>query len=75
MCNKNIKIGVAVVGLGVGEQHARAYLATESCELLWLNDLDLGKARHLAEKFITDPIPTGFRRSSGFPGTSSTYNG
>lgn len=42
------KLGVAVVGLGVGEQHARAYLAAEGCEVRWLYDLDPSKAERLA---------------------------
>jgi predicted dehydrogenase len=45
------RIGVAVVGLGVGAAHARAYLATERCELRWLYDLDAVKARELAADF------------------------
>ena len=44
------KIGVAVVGLGVGEQHARAYLSSGQCDLLWLYDLDPGKARAMVDK-------------------------
>ena len=43
------KLGVAVVGLGVGEQHARAYLATGCCELRWLFDLEADKAGSLAK--------------------------
>lgn len=39
---------VAVVGLGVGEQHARAYLRDSHCRLLWLHDLDRGRAREVA---------------------------
>ncbi|GAB6126585.1 Gfo/Idh/MocA family protein [Humidesulfovibrio idahonensis] len=42
------KLGVAVVGLGVGEQHARAYLREGGCRLLWLHDLDRAKAETLA---------------------------
>ena len=33
-------LGVAVVGLGVGEQHALAYRQDGRCELRWLYDLD-----------------------------------
>jgi len=36
-------LGVAVVGLGVGEQHARAYLQTLKCQLRWVYDLDGGR--------------------------------
>lgn len=41
--NSSKKIGVAVIGLGVGEQHALAYLATPGCELRRLYDLDQNK--------------------------------
>ena len=41
-------VGVAVVGLGVGEQHARAYSDDERCELRWVVDLDEAKARRVA---------------------------
>ena len=47
--NSDKKIGVAVIGLGVGEQHARAYLATPGCEVRWLYDLDQDKAKALRE--------------------------
>jgi predicted dehydrogenase len=40
-------IGIAVVGLGVGEQHARAYLGEEHCRLRWLYDLDSHRSREL----------------------------
>ena len=33
-------LGVAVVGLGVGEQHARACLQHAGCELRWIYDID-----------------------------------
>lgn len=33
-------LGVAVVGLGVGEQHALAYQRNRRCELRWLYDLN-----------------------------------
>ena len=39
------KIGVGVVGLGVGEQHARAYADHAGCELLWLSDLSAERAQ------------------------------
>jgi predicted dehydrogenase len=42
------RLRIAVVGLGVGEQHARAYLATGRCQLRWLYDLAPGKAENLA---------------------------
>ena len=39
---------VAVVGLGVGEQHARAYAAHPGCHVRWLYDFDLTRSRQLA---------------------------
>lgn len=40
---KSDRLQVAVIGLGVGEQHARAYLNHERCELRWIWDLDESK--------------------------------
>lgn len=44
-------LGVAVVGLGVGEQHARAFGALKSCQVRALVDLDLGVAKRVATEF------------------------
>ena len=41
-------LGAAVVGLGVGEAHARAYQSIPSCDLRWVVDLDLARAKALA---------------------------
>jgi predicted dehydrogenase len=41
-------LDAAVIGLGVGEQHARAYARTRGCRLRWLYDRDEAKARELA---------------------------
>ncbi len=41
-------IGVAVIGLGVGEQHARIFAAEPRARVLWLHDLDAQRARRLA---------------------------
>jgi predicted dehydrogenase len=46
--NRSNPIGVAVVGLGVGEQHARAYARLPECRLRWLLDLDVSRAQKLA---------------------------
>lgn len=48
MKTKVSQLGVAVVGLGVGEQHARAYKADQACRLLWLCDRDAAKSKKLA---------------------------
>lgn len=42
--SQNANIGVAVVGLGVGEQHALAYARDARCALRWLCDLSPEKA-------------------------------
>lgn len=41
-------IGAAVVGLGVGEAHARAYAADPRVELRWVHDLDADRAARVA---------------------------
>ena len=41
-------LGAATVGLGVGEQHARALASTPRCALRWVYDLDQAKASRLA---------------------------
>ena len=41
-------IGVAVIGLGIGEQHVRAYEADPRSRVRWLHDLDQDRARALA---------------------------
>ncbi len=54
------KLGAAVVGLGVGAEHARAYLAAENCELRWLYDLDLAKAKSLSDKLGAGMVASKF---------------
>ena len=41
-------VGAAVIGLGVGEAHARTYRALPSCRLRWVVDLDAARAAALA---------------------------
>jgi predicted dehydrogenase len=43
-----MKLGAAVIGLGVGEAHARAYAALPGCEVRWVADLDADRATRLA---------------------------
>ena len=52
-------IGAAVVGLGVGEAHARAYVADRRSELRWVYDLDSDRAHALAAEL-------GARTASSF---------
>lgn len=56
------KIGVAVVGLGVGEQHARAYLSSGQCDLRWLYDLDPGKANAMVGKLKAGGAAASFEK-------------
>jgi len=44
--DSHVGMGVAVVGLGVGEQHARGFLRA-GCDLRWVHDLDRGKAEQV----------------------------
>tara|TARA_R110001592_G_scaffold161973_1_gene394885 strand:+ start:31608 stop:32606 length:999 start_codon:yes stop_codon:yes gene_type:complete len=39
---------VAVIGLGVGEQHARAFAAAPDAQVSWLYDLDAAKSTRIA---------------------------
>jgi predicted dehydrogenase len=41
-------VRAAVIGLGVGEQHARAFAADQGAELTWLYDLDPHRAARVA---------------------------
>ena len=45
IANSTQKLGVAVIGLGIGEQHARTYLKLQNCQLQWLYDLDAAKTQ------------------------------
>lgn len=51
-------LGVAVVGLGVGEQHARAYAGLAGCEPLVLHDLDGARAAALARELGAETAAT-----------------
>lgn len=44
-------LGVAVIGLGVGEQHARAFAKHPACRIQALYDLDVRRSQTLAEAF------------------------
>lgn len=44
------KLGVGVIGLGVGEQHARMFARLPECRLNWLCDHNLEKAQRLAQE-------------------------
>lgn len=48
--NPHGMLGVAVIGLGVGEQHALAYLRNENCRLRWLYDINREKLQQVITK-------------------------
>jgi len=48
------ELGVAVVGLGVGIQHAYAYQSHPNCRILMLCDVNLTKAQQYADEFDTE---------------------
>lgn len=48
---KDGRLGVAVVGLGIGEQHARMYASLSECSVKALFDLDEERAGRLAKEF------------------------
>jgi len=57
-----VTLGVAVVGLGVGEAHARAYAAHPTAKLRYLYDLDEPKARALAAQMGDVPVAASFEQ-------------
>jgi predicted dehydrogenase len=59
------RLGVAVVGLGIGEQHARMYATLPSCEVKLLVDLDVARARRLAREFPDAGIATDIAQALG----------
>lgn len=43
-------LGVAIIGLGVGEQHAHAYVRDSRCDVRWLYDLSPDKGAQVRER-------------------------
>ena len=77
------RLGVAVVGLGIREQHARAYQAIGRCQLRWLYDVEPKKAEWLADQLGEGMPARGFeqiceirksRLSRSLPMTTPTAN-
>lgn len=54
------QLGIAVVGLGIGEQHARTYQQQSACRLAVLCDLDRLKAEALAQILGCTRVETDF---------------
>lgn len=44
------KLGVAIIGLGIGEKHLRAYHIDGRCEIRWVLDHDKDKAKSLGDE-------------------------
>lgn len=60
-------LGVATVGLGVGEQHAAAYAKLPHCQLRWVCDLDAARARAVAARLGNVPVAAGYDTILGDP--------
>ena len=60
----------AVVGLGVGEQHARAYARLRGCRVRWLCDRDEAKARVLAGSLGQGRVAPSLEATLADPETS-----
>ena len=54
------RLGAGVVGLGVGEQHARAYLDHPACDLRWIFDINPETAAHGLATLGTPSIAASF---------------
>jgi predicted dehydrogenase len=54
------RLGAGVVGLGVGEQHARAYLDHPACELRWIFDIDPAAAARSRATLGTGSVAASF---------------
>jgi predicted dehydrogenase len=53
------RLGAAVVGLGVGEQHADAFLRA-GCALRWVYDLDPGRSREVVARLHAGQLAESF---------------
>ncbi len=53
-------LGAAVIGLGVGAQHAKAFARTEGCELRWLHDHDAARAEALRVEIGAGDVAKSF---------------
>jgi predicted dehydrogenase len=60
---------VAVVGLGIGREHARAYGGSELCSLKWLYDLDPEKSRRVAGEMGAGRVADRFEQILEDPST------
>jgi predicted dehydrogenase len=63
-------LNAAVIGLGVGEQHARAFARTHGCRIRWLCDRDEAKARTLAASIGQGQVAPSLQVALSDPETS-----
>ena len=54
------KIGVAIVGLGIGEKHAHAYHKMDNCVIHWFYDLSYIKAKVVADELGQGRVAASF---------------
>jgi len=52
------KLNAAVIGLGVGEQHAATYLKNPNCKLVGICDFNVEKLKHVSSKIDAPVIAT-----------------
>jgi predicted dehydrogenase len=62
MARKHRVLGVGVVGLGVGEQHAEAYAKDKRCDLRWLCDTDAARAKAARRRLKKGKVAGSLRR-------------
>ena len=55
-----VPLEIAVVGLGVGEQHALTYAALDGCRVRWVYDLDLGRAGQVIARIGQGRVAASF---------------
>jgi predicted dehydrogenase len=63
------RLGAAVIGLGVGAQHARAYRRLPDVELRWVYDLDQERARAFAAELGSVEVASSIQQILGDPRT------
>jgi len=62
MTDSGNKLGVGVIGLGVGEQHALAYAGQDGCDLRWLFDISEEQARAVQGRVGMGDIAESFEQ-------------
>lgn len=64
-------LNVAVIGLGVGEQHALAYAQDDRCELRWLFDLSQDQARDVQARVGAGELASSYDDILADPDTAA----